>query len=48
MELIINKRKVFIATGGKEFDANKPALIMLHGAGMDHTCLLYTSDAADE
>ena len=37
MELIINKRKVFIATGGKEFDANKPALIMLHGAGMDHT-----------
>lgn len=37
MELIINKRKVFIATGGKEFDVNKPALIMLHGAGMDHT-----------
>ena len=37
MELIINKQKVFIATGGKDFDANKPALVMLHGAGMDHT-----------
>ena len=34
---MINKQKVFIATGGKAFDANKPALIMLHGAGMDHT-----------
>ena len=37
MELIVNKQKVFIATGGKEFNANKPALVMLHGAGMDHT-----------
>ena len=34
---MINKQKVFIATGGKDFDANKPALVMLHGAGMDHT-----------
>jgi pimeloyl-ACP methyl ester carboxylesterase len=37
MELIVNKQKVFIATGGKEFNVNKPALVMLHGAGMDHT-----------
>jgi pimeloyl-ACP methyl ester carboxylesterase len=38
---MINKQKVFIATGGKAFDANKPALIMLHGAGMDHTVWSY-------
>ena len=37
MELLVDGQNVFVATGGKEFDANKPTLIMLHGAGMDHT-----------
>lgn len=28
---------VFIATGGQPFDATKPAIVFIHGAGMDHS-----------
>jgi pimeloyl-ACP methyl ester carboxylesterase len=37
MELTVNRRKVFAATGGRPFDAALPTVIFLHGAGMDHT-----------
>jgi pimeloyl-ACP methyl ester carboxylesterase len=37
MELKIKQKNTFIATGGKVFDPSKPVLLMLHGAGMDHT-----------
>ncbi len=37
MELTVDGRKVYAATGGKPFDAAKPAVIFLHGAGQDHT-----------
>ncbi|MBH68761.1 MAG: alpha/beta hydrolase [Rhodospirillaceae bacterium] len=37
MELKVQDKKVFIATGGKRADSSKSTLIMLHGAGMDRT-----------
>lgn len=30
-------KQVFATTGGKPFDNNKPAVIFLHGSGLDHT-----------
>src|SRR4051794_25152134 len=37
MQLTINGSDVFVATGGKPFDADLPTVVFLHGAGMDHT-----------
>ena len=37
MELTVDGRRVYAATGGREFDAAKPAVVFLHGAGCDHT-----------
>ena len=37
MELKVDGRKVYAATGGRPFDAGKPAVVFLHGAGCDHT-----------
>jgi len=37
MELKVNGRKVHAATGGRPFDAAKPVVVFLHGAGCDHT-----------
>lgn len=37
MELQVDGREVFAATGGKPFDASRPVVIFVHGAGMDHT-----------
>jgi pimeloyl-ACP methyl ester carboxylesterase len=37
MEITVDGRRAFAATGGKPFDPAKPALLFLHGAGMDHT-----------
>jgi pimeloyl-ACP methyl ester carboxylesterase len=37
MELNVDGRKVYAATGGRAFDPAKPAVLLLHGAGMDHT-----------
>jgi pimeloyl-ACP methyl ester carboxylesterase len=37
MELTVDGRKVYAATGGKPFDPAKPAVIFIHGAGQDHT-----------
>ncbi len=37
MELTVDGRKVFAATGGKPFDPALPTVLLLHGAGMDHT-----------
>lgn len=38
MDLLVNGRKVYAATGGKSFDASKPSIVFIHGAGLDHTC----------
>lgn len=37
MHLKVNGLDVFAATGGKTFDASLPTVVLLHGAGMDHT-----------
>ena len=37
MELKVDGRKVYAATGGRPFDPAKPAVIFIHGAGQDHT-----------
>lgn len=37
MELKVDDKTVFAATGGKPFDPDLPAVIFVHGAGMDHT-----------
>lgn len=37
MDLIVAGQPVYAATGGRPFEAAKPAVVFLHGAGMDHT-----------
>jgi pimeloyl-ACP methyl ester carboxylesterase len=37
MELQVDGKRVYAATGGRPFDAAKPAVIFIHGAGQDHT-----------
>lgn len=37
MQLEVGNRRVFAATGGQPFDASRPAVVFVHGAGMDHT-----------
>ena len=37
MELKVDGASVFAATGGKPFDPSLPAVVFIHGAGMDHT-----------
>jgi len=36
MELTINKARVYVATGGKDFNADLPTVLFLHGSGGDH------------
>jgi pimeloyl-ACP methyl ester carboxylesterase len=37
MQLSVNGQAIFVATGGREFDASQPTIVLLHGAGFDHT-----------
>jgi pimeloyl-ACP methyl ester carboxylesterase len=37
MDLTVDGRRVYAATGGRAFDPAKPAVLLVHGAGMDHT-----------
>ncbi|MCC7272798.1 MAG: alpha/beta hydrolase [Alphaproteobacteria bacterium] len=37
MDLVVDGRPVFAATGGRPFDPDGAAVVLLHGAGMDHT-----------
>src|SRR5580692_11998244 len=37
MQLQVNGADIFVATGGRAFDPALPAVVMLHGAGFDHT-----------
>src|SRR5437763_3047701 len=37
MQLSVNGVDTFVATGGREFDSSQPAIMLLHGAGFDHT-----------
>jgi pimeloyl-ACP methyl ester carboxylesterase len=38
MQLDVDGHRVFAATGGRAFDTRKPAVIFIHGAGLDHVC----------
>lgn len=37
MELTVDGKRVFAATGGRPFDPALPAVLFVHGAGMDHS-----------
>jgi pimeloyl-ACP methyl ester carboxylesterase len=37
MQLTVNGIDTFVATGGRGFDISLPAIVLLHGAGFDHT-----------
>src|SRR6266404_1195703 len=37
MQLSVNGFDTFVATGGRPFDRSLPAVVMLHGAGFDHS-----------
>jgi pimeloyl-ACP methyl ester carboxylesterase len=37
MQLSVNGIDTFVATGGKPFDKSLPAVVLLHGAGFDHS-----------
>lgn len=37
MDLDVAGKKVHATTGGVDFDASKPTIMFIHGAGMDHT-----------
>jgi pimeloyl-ACP methyl ester carboxylesterase len=37
MHLTVNGAEIFVATGGREFDSTLPTIVLLHGAGFDHT-----------
>ena len=37
MQLSVNGVDTFVATGGKPFEPSLPAMVLLHGAGFDHS-----------
>jgi pimeloyl-ACP methyl ester carboxylesterase len=37
MRLVVNGSETFVATGGRDFDASLPTVVLLHGAGLDNT-----------
>jgi pimeloyl-ACP methyl ester carboxylesterase len=38
MQLEVDGKTVQAATGGRAFDPARPAVMLIHGAGLDHTC----------
>jgi pimeloyl-ACP methyl ester carboxylesterase len=38
MLLQVDGREVYAGTGGRPFALERPALVFIHGAGLDHTC----------
>ena len=37
MELTVDNRKVYVATGNRDIDRSLPTVVFVHGAGQDHT-----------
>jgi pimeloyl-ACP methyl ester carboxylesterase len=37
MQLIVDGKDIFVATGGRDFDPVLPTIVFLHGAGFDHS-----------
>jgi pimeloyl-ACP methyl ester carboxylesterase len=38
MLIEVDGKRTFAATGGRDFDPGRPAVIFMHGAGLDHVC----------
>lgn len=38
MQIQVHGKTAYAATGGRDFDASKPTIVFVHGAGLDHTC----------
>lgn len=38
MQLEIDGHRLYAATGGRDFDPGRPAVMFIHGAGLDHVC----------
>lgn len=38
MHISVNGKTAYAATGGRNFDKARPAIVFIHGAGLDHTC----------
>ena len=37
MEFLLDGKRVYAGTGGRQRDADEPSVVLLHGAGMDHS-----------
>jgi len=37
VQLTVGSKQVFVGSGGRDFDPSLPAVVFLHGAGMDHS-----------
>src|ERR1700750_3350320 len=37
MQLSVNGIETFVPPGGRDFDSSLPAIVLLHGAGFDHS-----------
>jgi len=37
VRILVNGNDTFVGTGGRDFDRSLPAIVFLHGAGMDHS-----------
>ncbi len=37
MNLTVDHKTIFAASGGREFDPTKPVVVLIHGAGQDRT-----------
>ncbi|MFV2000053.1 MAG: alpha/beta fold hydrolase [Acidimicrobiia bacterium] len=45
MDVSLDGQHVYASTGGREFDASLPTVVLLHGAGMDHTAWQFQARA---
>ena len=43
MRIEVNGETAYCYTNSRDIEAEKPTVVFIHGSGMDHTCLLYTS-----
>ncbi len=37
MDITVDGKNLFAATGGKDFDPAQPSIVFVHGGGLDHT-----------
>ena len=44
--LIVNGLETFVAHGGQSFDPKRPTVLLVHGAGMDHSVWALQSRAS--